>query len=150
MNQTTAANAADPFNWVRLGKSTSWQRLEENSVGRLAVCIGEHPDVFPVNYVVVDETIAFRTEAGTKLAGSLLGAAVAFEVDQVDEENRVGWSVVAHGKAHEVEKLADLIALEPYDLEPWIGERRRWVTIRVDDISGREIRHDGPDPGTDS
>ena len=66
--------------------------------------------------------------------------AVAFEVDDVDEANRVAWSVVAHGRAVELDTLDELIEAEALPLEPWApGAERRWVRIEVTNLTGRRV-----------
>ncbi len=121
-----------------------WDLLRARGVGRLGICYGVAPDIFPVNYVVDGQTIVFRTEPGTKLAGATLMPAVAFEVDDVDEANRVAWSVVAHGRAVELETLGELMEAEALPLEPWApGAKRHWVRIEVTNLTGRRIVKQG-------
>ena len=56
-----------------LETNTCWELLRANEVGRLAVSITDHPDIFPVNYVVDRGSVVFRTAEGTKLAAAVLG-----------------------------------------------------------------------------
>ena len=56
-----------------LDTHTCLDLLRTSEVGRLAVSITDHPDIFPINYVVDRGTVVFRTAEGTKLAASLLG-----------------------------------------------------------------------------
>ena len=44
-----------------------WRLLRGVSVGRLAVWVDDHPDIFPINYKVDHGTLVFRTADGTKL-----------------------------------------------------------------------------------
>ena len=123
-----------------LDEATCWNLLEKETVGRLAVSVGRQPDIFPVNYVVRDRSIVFRTAGGTKLAGALLGGLVAFEIDAVDEDNQVGWSVVVHGSASEAETLDELLEAELLPLEPWVDATKdRWVAITPTEVTGRRI-----------
>src|SRR5215216_1509660 len=72
---------------------------------------GVLPSIIPVNYLLDDDKVVIRTDAGSKLAAALRGAPVAFEVDGVDETRQVGWSVVVRGRAEELtdeDKLAEL------------------------------------------
>ncbi len=80
-----------------LGEAECWELLRGAQVGRVAVAIMNHPDIFPINYVVDHGTIVFRTNEGTKLAASVLGPAVAFEVDGYDPAAGEAWSVVVKG-----------------------------------------------------
>ena len=57
-----------------LGEDDCWQLLARTEVGRLAVAIHNVPEIFPVNFVIDNRTILFRTDEGTKLA-SLAGSA---------------------------------------------------------------------------
>ena len=70
--------------------------LRANRVGRIAACMDGHPEIFPVTYVVDDESIVFRTAAGTKLAATR-DAEVAFEVDSYDAAEGSAASVIVAG-----------------------------------------------------
>jgi uncharacterized protein len=132
-----------------LDEAMCWRLLEDGTVGRLAVAVGRQPDIFPVSYLVRDRSIMFRTAGGTKLAGALLGGLVAFEIDAVDEDNRVGWSVVVHGTATEAETLDEVLAAEQLPLEPWVDATKdRWVTITPTEVTGRRIPIRASDRGS--
>ena len=73
--------------------------LRGSVVGRLAIAIANHPEIFPINYVVDHGTVVFRTAEGTKLAGAVLGTGVAFEADGLDTRAKQAWSVVVKGRA---------------------------------------------------
>src|SRR5690242_20813761 len=68
-----------------LSSSECWKLLRSVSVGRLAVWVNDHPDIFPLNYKVDHGTLVFRTGAGTKLSASLAGPPVALEADGVKD-----------------------------------------------------------------
>lgn len=123
-----------------LDESECWRLLAATAVGRLAVSIANHPDIFPVNHLVDQGTIVFRTSEGTKLAAATLGIGVAFEIDGYDPEGGQAWSVVAHGVAHEIEALDELMAAEELPLFPWnTSPKHRWVRVQVDEVSGRRF-----------
>ena len=44
-----------------------WQLLASHEVGRLATTAGGVLDIFPITYVVDNESLVFRTGPGTKL-----------------------------------------------------------------------------------
>src|SRR6476620_1253453 len=98
----------------------SWQFVRETAVGRLAVVVDGHPEIFPVNHLVNHAEIVFRTAPGTKLS-SADGARVAFEVDGVDVDSGMAWSVVAKGRAHVIRKLHELMDTFEMELSPWQG-----------------------------
>jgi nitroimidazol reductase NimA-like FMN-containing flavoprotein (pyridoxamine 5'-phosphate oxidase superfamily) len=117
-----------------------WALLGSTEVGRLAVSIANHPDVFPVNYVVDHRTIVFRTAEGTKLAAAVLGTAVAFEIDGYDVETREAWSVVIKGWAAEIEKMYELF--DPLDLPlfSWnAAPKHRFVRVTPAETTGRRF-----------
>lgn len=117
-----------------------WELLEQKTVGRLAVSIANRPDVFPVNYRVDDKSIMIRTAAGQKLAAAVLGSAVAFEVDALEEESGTGWSIVVKGQAIEMQGLDDYLDAEDLGIEPWAGGKKlRFMKIVPTDVTGREI-----------
>ena len=102
-----------------LDTHTCLDLLRTGEVGRLAVSITNHPDIFPINYVVDRGTVVFRTAEGTKLAGALLGRGVAFEVDGYDAEAGEAWSVVIKGYAVEIEQMHEFFDALDLPLFPW-------------------------------
>ena len=121
-----------------LSPSECQRLLRSRSVGRIAVNRrGLGPLVVPVNYVV-DESgaIVFRTSEGTKLARIARGA-VSFQVDDLDEDSRSGWSVLVAGLAHEVDPCAGAAA----EVHPWTGgPLHRAVRIVPTTVTGRRLR----------
>ena len=65
--------------------------LNGHHFGRFAFVdsVGVLPSIVPVNYLLDEDKIVIRTDAGSKLAAALRGAPVAFEVDGVDETHQV-------------------------------------------------------------
>ncbi len=120
-----------------------WSLIAGRTVGRLGVAIKNRPDIFPVNYRVVERTLLLRTAAGVKLAAATLGVGVAFEVDDFDEVTHHGWSVVIHGTAHELESLDERLEAESSPPIPWAtSQKDRFVRVDVEEISGRRIPED--------
>lgn len=131
-----------------LDAQTCWQLVAGEEVGRLAVSVGQHPDIFPVNYAVDEETIVLRTAEGTKLAALSVDPAVAFEVDGYDTEAGTAWSVVIKGRAAEI-PMQDLLDDLAFPLFSWTATPKpRFVRVVPDEISGRRIhvvqRRPGP------
>lgn len=125
---------------VKLTPERCWELLSQKTVGRLAVAITNHPDIFPVNYRASDGAIMIRTAEGQKLAAAVLGTSVAFEVDALDEETRTGWSIVVKGQAVEPQRLEDYLSAEDLGIEPWAaGEKNRYIQIVPTEVTGREI-----------
>lgn len=126
--------------WQELSDAECRRLLGERHLGRLALVDADGPVIFPVNYAFAAGTVVFRTDPGGKLDAVAGGAAVAFEVDAVDEGSRTGWSVVVRGRAAEVSDPAELERLRPLPLYPWApGAKARYVRVRPASITGRRI-----------
>jgi uncharacterized protein len=127
-------------NTLILSIDDCWQLLRDHELGRLAVSIANHPDIFPVNYVVDEEAIVFRTAAGTKLAAAVLGYGVAFEIDGYDADAGEAWSVVVKGTAVQIEGWLDKDRAERLPLFPWnSAPKYDFVHIVAEEISGRRF-----------
>jgi uncharacterized protein len=117
--------------------------LDRHHFGRLGFIgsVGVLPSIIPVNYLLDDDKVVIRTDAGSKLNTALRGAPVAFEVDCVDETHEVGWSVVVRGRAEEVTDEDKLAELRQTPLLAWHpGPKPRYVRINASQVSGRRIR----------
>ena len=115
--------------------------LARCQVGRVGTSIGALPVILPVNYVVFDHGVLFRTAAGTKLDAAVRGIVVAFEADAYDPDGRAGWSVLLVGKASEVSDPVKLERAEAVATSPWPdaeGELH-YVHIKAERISGRRF-----------
>lgn len=94
-------DSARPGVLVELKRADCIALLGEQRIGRVAVVDrNDLPFVVPVNYVLLRDTVLFRTHPGTKL-DALRRRPVAFQVDSIDEAHRIGWSVLVQGVAHE-------------------------------------------------
>jgi len=129
-----------PDGMEELGVAECWSLLRREEVGRLAVSIADHPDIFPINYLVDGESIVFRTAAGTKLAASVLGKGVAFEIDGYDAIAGDAWSVVVKGYAREIEHMLDYFDADDLPLFPWHASvKPNIVRVTPDIITGRRF-----------
>jgi nitroimidazol reductase NimA-like FMN-containing flavoprotein (pyridoxamine 5'-phosphate oxidase superfamily) len=128
--------------WTELlSPERCWEAAATTVVGRLAVIIDGAPEIYPVNYVVDERTIVFRTGPGTKLRAAAAAPVVTFEVDSVDEARRMGWSVVIQGRAKEITDPAELRQVSERGLEVWTpAERPVWIRITPTRVTGRGIR----------
>lgn len=116
-----------------------WRLLREQEVGRLAVSVEHHPDIFPINYAVDGETIVFRTAEGTKLAAAFIGPGLAFEIDGYDPDAGDAWSVVLKGHAEEIE-MHELLDDNAFPVFPWSAHpKSRFVRVLPDEVSGRRF-----------
>jgi len=119
--------------------------LGQRRLGRVAIDVDGRPQIFPVNYALSGRVVAFRTAPGTKLANAPMSH-VAFEIDDYDSRNGVGWSVMVKGVAYEITDALDRDSVEArrqlvLPMAP--GQRDHWVAIRPDEITGRRFRLHG-------
>jgi nitroimidazol reductase NimA-like FMN-containing flavoprotein (pyridoxamine 5'-phosphate oxidase superfamily) len=129
--------------WQQLSAEECHRLLRGRHLGRLAFVEGELPLILPVNYVLDDGAVVFRTDAGSKLDAAVRGAPVAFEVDGVDEVERTGWSVLARGHAEQVTDPEHLDRLRQLPLVPWApGAKAHYVRVDADEVTGRRINVD--------
>jgi nitroimidazol reductase NimA-like FMN-containing flavoprotein (pyridoxamine 5'-phosphate oxidase superfamily) len=100
----------------------------------------DHPEIFPVNFAVDDRgDIFFRTDPGTKLSAVNKAPMIALEIDGLNEERHLGWSVLVVGEARHLGR-PDEIAKARRLLEPWpTGDKTEVVRLRPSKISGRRI-----------
>lgn len=136
--QPTMSNHIVPV--THLSEAESWALLAGRPVGRLATSVAGQPDIYPVNYVLKDRTIVFKTERGSKLLNVAINSQVAFEVDDW-REGLGGWSVVCRGNAEQIDSIAEHEAAEQLPLHPWVPTPKTvFVRIHVEEISGRSFR----------
>jgi nitroimidazol reductase NimA-like FMN-containing flavoprotein (pyridoxamine 5'-phosphate oxidase superfamily) len=131
----------DPRNGMEiLSPDQCWALLDDEEVGRLAVAIGGEVDIFPLNFVVADRTIVFRTAEGSKLAEIAANARVSFEIDGYDPGTGEAWSVVLKGLAQVLQRFSDIYSAEELPLFPWNAAPKQWfVRITPRELSGRRF-----------
>ena len=118
-----------------------WEQLRGVSVGRLAVWMGDHPDIFPINYKVDHGTLVFRTGEGTKLHAALGATPVALEADGVDTGSGVAWSVVVKGTAASIQLTQEVLDTVGLLLFPWqAGRKDHFVRIIPTTMTGRRFK----------
>lgn len=116
--------------------------LAAKRVGRAAICTPLGPHVVPVNYAVHGDSIVFRTAPYSILGTYGCLGDIAFEVDHVDGENHLGWSVIAVGRGEMLEDAEDIEEVRwAHHLEPWAeGPRTLFVRMRWREVTGRRLR----------
>src|SRR5208283_3542688 len=109
----------------------------------LAVSIGEGaPVVRPVNYAFDEssQSVVFRTAVGSGFHALLRSAEATFEIDNVEDRARTGWSVIMSGVAHEVTDPNEIRRLDGLHVDSWApGQKAHWMGIRALTVSGRRI-----------
>jgi len=131
----------DGRTWLeRLSSGDCWNLLAETPVGRVGVLNDSAPEIYPVNHVVDQATIVFRTDPGSKLHGLLRSPAVCYQIDGIDPDTSTGWSVLVKGTATELTHPDDLRRVAELPLEYWsIGRKQHWIRITPTEVTGRRI-----------
>ena len=110
--------------------------ISGGGIGRIAYTGRFGPAVLPVNYVLQDGAVVFRTAAHGPLDEDLRTGItdadykVAFEIDSIDLGTKRGWSVLIQGPAHHVAGqdvqvgAADRGRVDPNDRVAFVGDLR--------------------------
>lgn len=129
----------------QLSMDQCWVLLDTEVVGRLALIVDGHPEIFPVNFVLDRRSIVFRTAGGTKLWGAMTTKPVAFEIDGYDPHEQHAWSVVARGEAELIESQDEKNAVDSRLLEPWqVGDKDFYVRLAPKALTGRRFKVNKP------
>ncbi|MFE1166046.1 helix-turn-helix domain-containing protein [Nocardiopsis sp. NPDC058789] len=138
----TATTAAPVATTTSLPPSRCMRLIGPGGVGRIGLRSDSEPApvILPVNFLVRDGAIVFRTAVHGLIAGNLPDE-VAFEVDRVDAATSEGWSVLVVGRAEPVTEEAETARLrQSAPLRPWAGgEHDLYVRVTPRDVSGRRV-----------
>jgi nitroimidazol reductase NimA-like FMN-containing flavoprotein (pyridoxamine 5'-phosphate oxidase superfamily) len=125
---------------VELSRSECLGLLARGVIGRVVFTDRALPSVQPVNYLLDDEAIIFRTANGSKLAAASRNAVVAFQIDEFDTTTRSGWSVLGVGEAYEVVDPARLSELADRQPDPWVRDNdAHTLCIPLGILTGRRV-----------
>ncbi|MGJ3509529.1 pyridoxamine 5'-phosphate oxidase family protein [Enemella sp. A6] len=117
-----------------LAEAECWELLRTQNVGRVAWSGEDGVQVLPVNYVLDDDRVVFRTIGGGALASLASGRRVAFQIDDIDTETQTGWAVLAQGASG---------VPQPHDgpdPQPWVDDHRDlWIALTITEVSGRLV-----------
>ena len=131
----------------QLDEAECLRLIAPGGIGRIAYQSRFGQAVLPVNYMLHEGAIVFRTALHSALDEDLqTGIAdaeykVAFEIDELDMAGRQGWSVLIQGPAHRVESETERALALQAGVENWApGRRELFVRIVPSRITGRRIR----------
>ncbi|MFB9476670.1 pyridoxamine 5'-phosphate oxidase family protein [Nonomuraea salmonea] len=135
------AGAMDDRVLKELTTAEALRRLAGAPLGRVVFTRHALPAIRPVNHVVADGQIIIRSSTGTILSAALAArqAVVAYEADELDPEERLGWSVVVTGVARLVEDAEEKACFQAV-LQPWVaGRMDQVIRIRPEIVTGFEL-----------
>lgn len=105
--------------------------LQGGRIGRVAWQSDSGINVMPVNYQVVGESVVFHTSRNGALASLLEPTAVGFQVDDIDVDAAVGWTLLVRGTTGPTVGL---------DSTSWVPDGRHvGVAIAVEWLGGRVV-----------
>jgi hypothetical protein len=135
---SVAGNA--PLRLVEMSREECLHALDARPVGRLAYNGEDGPRILPVNFILTEDAIVFRTLADGEIAKYAVDTTCAFEVDDFDEFFESGWSVLAVGLAQLLTE-ADFQRLRYGKIpQPWAnGPRILFVKLPLGQLSGRQL-----------
>lgn len=131
---------------IKLTFDECWELLANDAVGRLALVVEGHPEIFPVNYVLHRRSIVFRSAGGTKLWGAAAERPAALEIDGYDPRSEEAWSVVVRGDTEIIRDQAEKDAVDGLHLEPWQpGAKDHYIRLSATALTGRRFKVNNPD-----
>lgn len=111
--------------------------LRSRTIGRVGWTSSAGPQILPVAYSLSGDAIVFRARPGSLLAELADDTEVSFQVDDLDDETRTGWSVLVTGRSG---AWTGELEVRP---EPWApGERPLVIGVAPETITGRSVAAD--------
>ncbi|HEV2634484.1 MAG TPA: pyridoxamine 5'-phosphate oxidase family protein [Actinocrinis sp.] len=108
-------------------------------IGRIVFSAYGTASIRPVNFVVDEHAVVFRTASGAKFSPALRRATVSFEADRFDPVRGTGWSVIvagATGLVHDPERTGRIGRA----LDTWMpGELGHLMYVDIEHVTGRRI-----------
>lgn len=124
----------------QLSTDECWALIAGQTTGRIGFLHEGQVTIWPLNCIVYDRGVYFRTAEDGVIARSGLERA-AFQLDHIDSVARSGWTILVNGRVERVTDPGLLTTLwgRPTD-EPWApGQRNVFFCISGDRISGRRV-----------
>ena len=132
MNSTTAPEIEN------VTEEVCWELLETEQIGRLAVTAKDGVDIYPIDYLVANGVIYFRSAPGRKLINLTADPTVAFEADGTVDRQR--WSVVVRGTANRMDSDSEIEASGVNQLKSHSPTTKwNYVQITPSTITGRRF-----------
>jgi uncharacterized protein len=126
--------------FAELTEHDCMERLSQHTAGRVGFMAGDGPQILPVSYQYRNGSVIFRASPVGPLAGLVRRTSVAFEIDNIDEENKSGWSVLVLGFAEALTDDYLLTSAWETGPVPWAdGVRNLFIEIKPRKISGRTV-----------
>jgi uncharacterized protein len=116
-----------------------WELAAEGHLARIAWGSASGPVVLPVNYVVHERELWMRTSAYSSMAEEVDDTVIAVEMDAIDPETHVGWSVLFRGSS-DVIYHEESVPTQVRVLRAWAeGPRPLWIRLSPATVTGRRL-----------
>ncbi|MCB1029869.1 MAG: pyridoxamine 5'-phosphate oxidase family protein [Acidimicrobiales bacterium] len=123
-----------------LSREDCLRLLASGWLGRISVSIAALPAILPVGYLLMDDSVVFRSAPSSKLDALGRGEVICFQADDVDRQTRTAWSVSVVGRAEVISDEAQLGALATVEEDLWPSiTTAAWLRLGTDMITGRHI-----------
>lgn len=127
---------SDPITSVT--ETESWQLLHQAQIGRIASARHGDPDIFPVSFVVHENSIFFRTAADSRLRIEADGKPVAFEC--AGQSGSDAWSVVLLGSLRTLNRAQDQDLLDRLPILDFAPDKPYvWMHVTPTSVRGRRF-----------
>ena len=126
---------------VEMSTEECQRLLRAGSVGRVAVSTPVGPHIVPVNYLVSEDAVIFRTSPYSVLGSHARNSLVAFEIDHLDPGQDHSWSVVVRGRCEFIDDPRDLETPgETKRPTAWAaGSRNLFLRLPLTEVTGRSL-----------
>ena len=129
-----------PGSFAELSEAECQELLAQHTAGRVGFMAPEGPQILPVTYQYRNGDVILRTSPAGALSGLVRRTSVAFEIDDIDEQNKSGWSVLVLGFAEAIAHNYLLTSAWETGPVPWAdGVRNLFIEIKPRKISGRSV-----------
>jgi hypothetical protein len=131
---------------IELERDRCLELLSGVTYGRVVFTYKALPAIRPVNHIVRHNEVIIRSHLGSAMVSAAAdGAVVAYEADEIDPVDHLGWSVVVTGHARLVTD-PDLIDYYQSQLRPWVDELPMDYLVHIESelVTGFELA-DGAD-----
>lgn len=127
-----------PRRLMAMERAESLRRLAGVSFGRIVFTEHALPAIRPINHIVDDGAVIVRTHLGASLSSGKR-VVVAYEADDIDPAEHLGWSVIVTGLAAVIRDRDEVARYEQL-LKPWVnGIASDFIRIQPELVSGYEL-----------
>ncbi|TWD72009.1 pyridoxamine 5'-phosphate oxidase-like protein [Kribbella amoyensis] len=109
-------------------------------VGRLVFSKGGLPAVRVVNFLLDGDTIVIATGPGDKYRAAVRGDVVGFEVDELDADRHLGWTVTVIGHLSVVPADEAAVLDRSLPLRSWAPQLdHHLIRLGAESVTGRRL-----------